>query len=204
MWILLVLISGSAFAEGQRWSVVGPKTIEPGANAMELGAGWPGISVSYLRGFASGFNAGLKVGFDYGLEGLVSTLTPGAKAQVVLKFRLVDAEKFSLGISFDPGVFLHTSPGSSTVVGVSFPIGLRVGYAASSAFQVAALIEVPLWFQFGSGGGLNIPVLTGIGAEYFLSSQILAFGRVQVGPTIRPNGPAEVSLLASVGVGLKL
>jgi hypothetical protein len=201
--IFFILFSVQAMAEGQRWSSVGPKTIEPEASTIEMGVGWPGISVSYLHGVVPGLNLGLKVGFNYGVEGLFSVVQAGAKAQVQLKWRVVDAERFSLGLTFEPGAFFHSSSTAETLVAVALPLGLRVGFAATSALQIAALIDVPLWIQTAPNSAVNVPVLTGLGFEYFLTSNLLVFVKVQLGPTVRSGRAAEFSALASLGAAVK-
>jgi hypothetical protein len=193
----------SSVSTSQSWSVVGPRTLAPGANALEAVAGFPGISGAYLRGVAPGINLGVRVGFAYGLEGLVREIEPGFKLQAVLKVRLLDEGKVSLGLTFEPGPFVYGSRFGEARVGFSIPVGFRLGIAASSALTVAVLLDLPMWVEFGRFGGFNLPILTGAGVEYFITSQFLVFFRAKVGPTLRTNRLAELSFEGSMGVGYR-
>ncbi len=195
------LAAGQDF--GQTWSVVGPRTLEPSANAFEFSAGWPAISVGFVHGVVPGLNLGARVGFAYGVEGLVRQVAPGFKLQATLKARFVDSERISFGLTFEPGPLFHAPYGVATLIGFSLPVGLRLGIAASSAFCVALLFEVPLWIQFGTAGGVNVPILSGVGLEYFVTSKVGLFVRTRVGPTIEPYR-AELTFDGTIGVGLKL
>ncbi len=211
----LVLVASGAWAAaadevkaddlnaGQPWSAIGPKTVAPGGNVVEGSVGYPSISVSYLRGFSPGFNLGVRVGFVYGVEGMFRESAPGFKGQLLLKLRLLDAGRVSVGLTFEPGVFSYSSFLQGGRLGVALPVGVRLGIAASSALSVAVLVEFPMWIEFGQFGGFNFPILTGGGAEYFITSQFAVFARARIGPTIRTNRPAEVTFDASLGVGYR-
>ncbi len=188
--------------ESQSWSVVGPKTVASGSNVLEATLGFPAVSVGYLRGVAPNINLGARVGFTYGLEGLTRDIIPGFKAQALLKWQFFDEGKLSLGLTFEPGPFV-SSQFSAARVGFSIPVGLRLGIAASSALSVAVLLDLPMWVEFGRFGGFNLPILTGAGVEYFITSQFLGFFRARIGPTLRTNRLAELTFEGSVGVGYR-
>lgn len=192
-----------ASSAGQTWSAVGARTVEPQANLIEVAAGFPGLSVSYLRGVAPGLNLGARVSFTYGVEGLVRDVIPGVKVQGLVKVRFIDSERVSFGLTFEPGPLFVTPYASQTRAGFALPIGLRLGVAASSAFGLALLVEVPLWIEFGPSGGFNVPILSGIGLEYFVTSKVALFFRTRMGPTIRPWRLAEFTFDAALGVALK-
>lgn len=189
---------------GQAWSVVGPKTVGQNANALEGSVGWPGVSVGYLRGVAPKLNVGGRFGFVYGVEGLVrSQVTPGLKLQALIKFTLLEQGKVSLGVTFEPGPVFHFYS-FSTLVAFTLPVGFRLGIAASSALQLAILFDLPFWISFGNASSFNMPILTGVGLEYFVQSDLALFLRLRMGPTIYfRGGVAEFTLESVVGVGWK-
>jgi hypothetical protein len=189
---------------GQTWSIVGARTVEPGANVFEAAAGFPGLAVSYLRGVAPGLNLGGRLSFVYGIEGLVREIIPGVKLQGLLKLRLLDSERVSLGVTFEPGPFFHAPYGAVTRAGFALPVGLRLGIATSSAVSLALQVEVPLWIEFGPTGGFNVPILSGVGIEYFLTSNVGVFFRARLGPTLRPSRLAELTFDGLLGVGFRL
>lgn len=189
---------------GQPWSLIGARTLAPGANALEAFIGYPSISAGYLRGVASGVNAGARVGFVYGVEGMFREAAPGFKLQGLLKLRLLDAGLVSLGLTFEPGFLFYSSFLQGGRAGLTLPVGLRLGIAASSALAVAITVDVPMWVEFGTFGGFNVPILTGGGVEYFISSDFLAFARLRIGPTLRTGGrPTEVTFEGSLGIGYR-
>ena len=198
-----VSVSQTREEGGQAWSALGPKTLAPGDNALEAFAGYPSISAGYLRGVSSGLNVGGRVGFVYGVEGMFRESGPGFKAQGLLKLRFLDSGRVSLGMTFEPGLLYHSSYLQGARVGLTFPVGFRLGIAASSAIAIAVLVDFPMWAEFGQFGGFNLPILTGGGVEYFLTSQFAAFARARIGPTIRTNRPAEVTFESSVGIGYR-
>lgn len=188
---------------GQAWSALGPRTLAPGENALEAFAGYPSISAGYLRGVAAGINVGGRVGFVYGVEGMFREGAPGFKAQGLLKVRFLDSGKVSLGMTFEPGLLYHSSFLQGARVGLTFPVGFRLGIAASSAIAIAVLVDFPMWVEFGTFGGFNLPILTGGGVEYFVTSQFAVFARARIGPTIRTGRPAEVTFESSIGIGYR-
>lgn len=208
---LSLLLASVAHAEpeapreesGQAWSAIGPRTLAPGENALEAFAGYPSISAGYLRGIASGINVGVRVGFVYGVEGMFREVAPGFKAQGLLKLRLLDSGRVSMGLTFEPGLLYHSTFLQGARVGLTFPIGFRLGIAASSAIAIAVLVDLPMWVEFGTFGGFNLPILTGGGAEYFITSQLAVFVRARIGPTIRTNRPAEVTFEGVLGIGYR-
>ncbi len=192
--------SDPSVPQGQAWSALGGKTLAPGSNQLEADLGYPAISASFLRGVLPGFNVGARLGFVYGVEGMVRESGPGFKAQALLKVRLLDNGQVSLGVVFEPGFFSYSSYLQGARVGLALPVGFRLGIAASSALAIGVHVDVPMWVEFGQFGGFNLPILTGGGVEYFITSELAAFARVRVGPTIRTLRPAEVTFDAAVGV----
>lgn len=189
--------------EGQRWSVVGGRTAGAGANTVEGGIGWPGLSVAYARGVASNVDLGVRVTFNYGLEGLVTRVLPGAKLQGVVKLRAVDSGPVSFGVVFEPGPLFAVDRFGNGLVGFSLPVSARLGISISSAITLGFSVDVPLWVEFGAGGGVNVPILPGLGLEYFLKSELAAFFKARMGPTIRPLNSVELAFDAHLGVAYR-
>jgi len=204
-----VLASSAALAEepvavnaGQSWSAVGPKTVASGANLLEASLGWPGLEVSYLRGLASRFNLGGRFSFNYGVEGLVRGVAPGLKLQLLTKVLFVDQGKVSFGMTFEPGPLFYFYNNNTTLIGFAIPVGFRLGIAPASALQLAIFFDLPMWISFGSVSSFNLPILTGVGLEYFVQSSLALFFKMRMGPTVFFRGQsAEFTLDAVIGVG---
>lgn len=201
----------AALEQGQAWSVVGGRTVGERRGAFEFGVGFPQVSVAYRRGLAPRFDVGGRVSFVYAQEGMVRAIVPGLKLQGLLKFQLVDSGAVSVAATFEPGPLFNVFAyggypyPSTTLWGFALPLGVRVGVAASSALTLGISFDLPIWIQFGTLGGVNVPVLPGVGVEYFVKSDLLLFARVRMGPTIRPwPYTAEFTLDACIGLGLRL
>ena len=198
--------------QGQVWSVVGGRTVGERRGAFEFAVGFPDVSVAYLRGVAPRFDLGGRVSFVYAQEGMVRAVVPGLKLQGLLKFQLVNSGAISVAATFEPGPFFNVFPygvfapyPGVTLWGFALPLGVRVGVAASSALTLGISFDLPIWIQFGTLGGVNVPLLPGVGVEYFVKSDVLLFAKVRMGPTIRPSPyTAELTLDANIGLGWRM
>ncbi len=201
--------SASSFApsSGQAWSVVGARTAGDGQNALEVGVGFPQLSVAYLHGVTSTVDLGVRAGFAYGLEGMFSTVIPGLKVNALAKIRLLDTGKLALALTAEPGFLLAFLYGNY-ISGLALPVGFRASFAPASSLAIGFTFELPFWINFGyfnvAPGGVYVPILMGLGVEYFVKSDFLLFFRVKVGPELKPNSRAELALDATMGIGLKL
>src|SRR5690349_8768183 len=74
-----------------------------GNTAVFTQGGWPGISAGMLRGVTDQTDLGGKVAFNYGVEGIVTAVNLGFKAQGVLHVSLLNQGPVSLGFHFEPG-----------------------------------------------------------------------------------------------------
>lgn len=196
-------LPGPAVSSGQRWSVVSPRTAGQGGSVLEAGLGWPGLWVGFLHGVTPQFDLGVRGTFTYGLEGTIAMVLPGMKVNLLTKVRLLDTGKVSLGVVFEPGPLFSAYPGGYVAWGFSLPIGLRLGIHPVSALTIGVTFDLPFWVQFG-WSSFNVPILTGLGAEYFVDSSLLLFFRTKMGPTISQNSIASFTFDATIGLGWKL
>lgn len=208
-----VITPSSGITSGQAWSVVGARTIGVDDNLVEAGVGYPGIHVSYLRGVLDKMNLGVRLSFNYGVEGVLSRIhawapiSPGLKVQGLFHYRLLEQGKVSMALRFEPGPLFHFERGY-TLVGFALPISFRVGIAAASAIGVGIGFDIPLWVQFSSPlssfSVLVVPILMGGGLEYFISSNLLVSFNLRMGPSIPTNGSnAAFTFEGKLGVGYR-
>ncbi len=220
-WLLGMLLSAAAVTEdaapvisqGQPWSVVGGRTVGERRGALEAGVGFPEVFGAYRYGLAPRLEVGGRLAFIYAQGGMVRAVAPGLKLQGLIKFELLNSGALSIAATFEPGPFfnvfssggVYPYPSSLAIWGFGLPLGVRLGVAASSALCLGISFDVPIWIQFGTLGGVNVPLLPGIGVEYFVKSDLLLFAKVRMGPTIRPwPYIAEFTLDANIGVGWRL
>jgi len=179
-----VLLAGPARAEG--WSVQSGQTVGSGASVFWAQVGWPGISADLAHGISPSVDIGGRFTFNYGEEGITDTGVIGLKFQFTLRAQLVHKPKFDLALRFDPGLLLYF-PSSTTVVGITFPVGLEAGFPVSPVFRAMASFELPFWVTFGNVNGpaeLFVPILFGGGVEYLLERDLALTARLRMGPTI--------------------
>jgi hypothetical protein len=180
----LSLIGAPAFAQGQGWSVLSGQTVGEGATVLEAQAGYPGISAGLLHGLSPKLDLGGLITFNYGVEGSLTTVTPGVKFQGLLRTTLVQGDQLNLGLWFAPGPFFYFFGSNDTRAGIAMPFGLTLGIAVSSAILLNAGIDLPFYATFGTNGGAVLPILAGIGAEYFIDRNLEVNVNGRWGPSI--------------------
>ena len=174
----MLLVAGSAGAQetgygrGQGWSVLSGQTVGQGGNALVGQAGWPGVSLGLLHGATSRFDIGGKFTFNYGREGIVTSVVPGLKLQAWMRLMLLQTPQLNVGLSFAPGpLFYFYNYGFTTYtdVGLALPVALTLGLPVGSALMLNIGIDVPFYVIFGSGGGPVFPLLVGGGGLAYLA-----------------------------------
>lgn len=189
---------------GGSWSVLDGRTVGTGQDALHLEAGWPGLTVSYLHGMADRVDLGLRLSLNYGYEGYPRLSgIPGLKLQGALKLGLFDSGKLGLALSFSPGLLYYASRGSTTV-GFTLPVALGLNVAVADALNVGAGLDVPLWITFGPFSTVTVPLLFGVGLEYFIDRNIGLTFRTRIGPAINSSTGAELTFISQVGISVRL
>jgi len=179
--VLAGLTAGEARAQG--WSAMSGQTLGSGAGMIWGQFGWPGISADLAYGVSPTLDLGGRFTFNYGEEGITDTGVLGLKFQFTLRAQLVRKPKFDLALRFDPGLLLYFP--SSTVVGMTFPVGLEFGFPITPVFRANASFDLPFWITFSpSAVEGHIPILFGGGLEYLVERDLALTARIKMGPTI--------------------
>jgi len=197
----------ASYGRGQGWSVLSGQTMGQGGTAVVGQVGWPGVSVGLLHGATSNFDIGGKLSFNYGREGIVTSVVPGLKLQAWVRLMLVESARVNVGLTFAPGPFFYFYD-LGTDVGLSLPVGLNVGIPVGSALMLNAGLDIPFYVIFGSGGGPVFPILVGGGLEYFVSREFAIHFNVRMGPSIFPYedfrvGRARFTMEALFGIAYR-
>ncbi|OJT27261.1 hypothetical protein BO221_04550 [Archangium sp. Cb G35] len=216
-WVLMgvLLVSGAALAQeegatysrGQGWSVLSGQTLGSGT-AVTGQVGWPGLSLGLLHGATSRFDIGGKLTFNYGREGLITSVVPGLKLQAWMRLMLLQTSRVNVGLTFAPGPFFYFYERYADV-GLTLPIALTVGIPVGSALMLNVGLDIPFYVIFGTGGGVVVPVLLGGGLEYFLDRNLAVNFNVRMGPSVGSypglygRGSARFTLEALLGVAYK-
>jgi hypothetical protein len=214
----VMLSTGTALAEeaspqpsrgGQGWSTLSGQSVGNNATALTAQVGFPGLTLSFLRGMSSNLDFGGRFTFNYGYERLLTAIYPGVKGELLGRLQLLGLPRVNLGLQIGAGAFGYFAPGGAAVVGFSFPLALQVGIPIGSALVVSTGIDVPMYVTFGTIGGLTIPLLFGAGVEYFIDKSFVATFNTRMGPSINNSGfrygsRAELALEAQVGIAYRL
>ena len=176
-----VLVSGSALAQtslaevrpryetNERWasSVLTGRTVGAGRFVVHPEIGYPGVSVGFLWGQTSTFDAGFRLSAGYGTRygfGVV----PTAGAQAILRWNFINTGIVSLGGRMEPGAFIapwntgnvallapfgldfgiHPHPIVAIAIGGSIGVGAVIDYAGRAAYIMP--------FEIGPGVEVNI------------------------------------------------
>jgi hypothetical protein len=171
----------------QGWSVNTGRTVGINENFLHVQGGWPGISATLLHGNSPTLDLGGIFTFNYGLEGDVNDVNPGLKLQALARLLLNDSGRYNIGLTFAPGPLLYFGH-STTLFGITVPVGLVVGIPVSSAANVNLGLDIPFWFYVTQGGGAVIPILAGGGVEYFVDRSMAITFNTRMGPAIYTGG----------------
>jgi hypothetical protein len=172
------------FAQGQGWSLFSGQTIGAGSHLVEAQVGYPGLSVGFLHGLTNRIDVGATFTFNYSVEGDVQKQLPGIKPQFVLRASLIDQGPFNLGLRFAPGPLFYFPQDSATLAGFAMPLEVAAGFPVGSAIMLNGTVALPLFVAFGVGGGPVLPILFGVGGEYFIDHSLSVNVNVRMGPTV--------------------
>ena len=214
--VLAVAVTTTAVAQeagppargGQGWSILSGQGVGNSATVLAAEVGFPGLSLTFLRGLSSQVDFGGRLSFNYGFENLVSAIYPGVKGELLARVQLINTGKFALGLKLGAGAFGYFAPASS-FAGMTLPIGVHLGIPVGSALMIGVGLDAPLYVVFGSAGGLTVPLLFGAGVEYFLDRRLAATFHARMGPSVnntgfRYNTRAELAFEALFGIAYQL
>jgi hypothetical protein len=204
-----MLISAPANAAGEPpWTVESAKTVGAGHTVFWAQAGYPGIWLEMIHGLDPTLEIGGKFAFNYGFEGIVDNSTLGLDFQFLLRKAFLDNGRIRIAGRFDPGLLLYF-PSRTTVVGLTFPIGVEFGFPVSSVVSINASFALPMYVVFANGGaGFVLPIIFGGGAEYLIERNLALTFKLALGPSIvvtsgYVGGSAPLTLYALFGVAYR-
>lgn len=184
VWMVLIAGLGAGSVRAQDWSAMSGQTLGSGAGMIWGQFGWPGISADLAYGTSPTLDLGGRFTFNYGEEGITDTGVLGLKFQFTLRGQLVRKPKFDMALRFDPGLLLYF-PSNTTVVGMTFPVGLEFGFPISPVVRANASFDLPFWITFNPSPVQGfIPILFGGGVEYLMQRDLALTARLKMGPTI--------------------
>jgi hypothetical protein len=211
---VVVLMAGLASAQGQpaapaataaggQWTVDSGQTVGDGANVLRGQVGYPGIWLDFIHGLDPTFDIGGRFGFNYGFQGSLAAGSGavGLTFQALFRKQFAEIGGFKMAATFNPG-FLVYFPSVSTITGITFPIGVQMGFPVADKVVVNASFEIPMYVTFGTYGYFYVPLLFGGGVEYMLQPDLALTFKLAMGPTI--SSSTSFTLETMIGVAYKL
>ncbi|MDQ3263284.1 MAG: hypothetical protein M3Y59_06450 [Myxococcota bacterium] len=193
----------------QGWGVISHQTVGQGNTVLGLQLGFPGLNLGLLHGLQKNLDVGGRLSVNYAYEGMVRQIHPGLKVDLLGRLKLLEGQRLGLGLNFGLGYTVTFAPAGRTVQGISLPLGFVAGFAIGSALTASFSVDMPLFVTFGTDGGLTVPILGGVGLEYFIDKSLLLNFGTKMGPALNPTGlfinrSAEFAFQVYLGVALKL
>lgn len=191
-------------AADTNWSATAGKTVGMNNAVIQAEAGWPGIGLTYMKGYNDLTDYGFHVGLNYGFEGTTTSAT-GLNLAVPLRRNIMPGDRLNVAVHVDPGVTIYSNNGSA-LVGVGGPIGVVAGYNLDPRLTVDAGVDMPILLSFANPTGLLFGPLFGGGAEYLVDKNLSVSAKVRVGPefALATTSGSQVAFQTLVGVAYNL
>lgn len=191
------------------WSVTGGETVNAGRHQLSADIGWPGFNLNWLYGVTSDFNVGLHGFVGYSLLGTVPPLSPVVQAELAGKWQFFNQDRYSVSVVFFPGVGLRfNTVDARAAAALSVPVGFHLGVAINRKMAASAVLDVPIYVEFLPNAAPTVLVgfMIGGGFEYFLTPDVMLFGRLRMGDIFRVFGAnasdrSGFALDVSAGIG---
>ncbi len=196
--------AGTITSSNSNWSATAGRTVGTNNSIVQAEAGWPGIGLTYLKGYDDKTDYGFHVGLNYGFEGTTNSAT-GLILAVPLRRNLMPGERLNVAVHVDPGVSIYSNNGAA-LVGVGGPIGVVAGYNIDPRLTVDAGVDLPILVSFANPTGLLFGPLFGGGAEYLIDKNLSVSAKVRVGPefALATTSGSQVAFQTLVGVAYNL
>lgn len=175
-----VLIGTGPTSAGTNWSATAGETVGRNNGVVQGEVGWPGVSVTYLKGSDERSDIGGRASFLYGFENTTST-AGGFGLNGIYRRRLNDDPRLAISGHIDPGVEIY-GVGGTTVFGLTAPVGVVAGYKLDDRLTIDAGADVPITIALSGAAGVVFGPLIGVGGEYKVNRDMAVTFRTRVGP----------------------
>lgn len=200
------------------FSVTTGETVATNHDMVSAEAGFPGFTFGYTHGMNDHFDAGLKLDLLYGHRFTTLQSQFGMGLRAPLRYIASRQGRASVMLHADPGFDFYTAPSCPTLpfgftcntsssFGIGIPVGITVGYQATSEVRVAAGADLPLVLSVSpSPAYLQIGPLFGGSVEYFFERQWTVGFNVRFGPQFYTVGgsSAQLGFVTEATLGYRL
>lgn len=189
------------------YSVVG-SVVNTGKPFQDVRAGWPSVDFGYTLNLSQSIDIGPRFGFLYGLEGMTSNSEFGIGIWAPIRFQLSKSSQFNLLFHVDPGLKLFF-PTNNTMFGLTFPVGVVMGFPVASGLEVGGGVDLGLGAYFSSAvNSFYFGPMAGPYVEYHLAQDPrLALGlntRFGVDIPTASGSTAQFAMYVQAFVGYRL
>jgi hypothetical protein len=188
------------------WSATAGRTVGSGNSVLQVEAGWPGISFTFLHGVSERADWGARVNLNYKYLNMDRNLT-GVDLQVPLRYALTDnGASVNVALEASPGVTFYANNGATTF-GLGGPLGIVIGTRVSDSVTLDAGVDFPVLFTVTNPFGVVFGPLFGVGGEYFVDRNLAITARIRVGPEVtldHTGSNSQVGIQTLLGVAYNM
>ncbi len=177
-----------------RYSLLGGEVLGKGVNAVSGEFGWPSITFGYTHGMGQNWDIGGKFDLLYGVEGVTSQTHFGLGFRVPLRATVLRSDRISVLVHIDPGLKVFTT--SPALFGLSFPVGVVLGYAANREVNVSFGVDLPMTlYVTPSPVNFLVGPWFGPAVEYHVDQRLLVGFNTRFGPIFASGGGNDFGFL---------
>ena len=197
--------AGTVIGTNENWSATAGRTVGNNNSVIAAEAGWPGIGLTYLKGYDDKTDYGFHIGLLYGFEGATGHGATGLNLAVPLRRNIMPGDRLNVAVHVDPGVSIYSIAGQASA-GVGGPVGVVAGYNLDPRLTVDVGVDLPILLSFANPTAFLFGPLFGAGAEYLIDKNLSVSAKLRVGPefTLGTHSGSEAAFQTLVGVAYNL
>jgi hypothetical protein len=173
----------------------------PGGSYISGGLGFSNLPrIGYHLGLGRSLEIGGAFAFDIGYYAPDGAVSSQMMFMVPIRLSLSNANKLSMGITFDPGINMQFR--GAFGFGLLFNAGFNAGYYITPQFMIGGGIDLPMGLRLTNGVIFAIPILFGPVVEFHPMDKLAVFFDMKFGPHITAGDFGTVIFGMKMLVGL--
>jgi hypothetical protein len=195
------------------FAVLTGETVEAGKNLWSAEAGFPGVTLGWVRGGTDRFDAGLKLDLNYAVRS-TTDLRAGAQLRIPLRYLFYRNKALSVQATAELGVDLYSGAcavGTVAPLCGDAPLAFNVGFGAVGGYQVSPTLrvalaaELPVHFNLRPDTYLVSGLLFGPAVEILLAKDWSVGFSARFGPQVQSleGRSSRLGAVAQVAIGYR-